>query len=230
MASQGKYCPSNSETPENKKVTPVQDVALNTKIFNELLAPKLDYIKSLVHYYRNPGTDEGYLLSVVLEKLYRYANSYDPEKSLDTWIHICVKRHVFKLNNDHYREMQYRTGVEFGEATRTASTSVSYDGQMERKSMLDSIPDEVYNALMKIPEYKLRPFMRYVQGYTIRVIAEMEYEEGHTSSLVEEVVKGRVFWTRNKLQELLKDYAKHRGLQSTQGGTGGGSHYSEEHH
>ena len=110
-----------------------------------------------------------------------------------------------KLYNEDNQE------VEFEQIARSAGqTSDITEGQ---RSLAESLPDEVYSALLSIPAHKLSPFLLYVQGYSLKEIAQMEYENGNTPEDMLETVKSRIFWTRSRLKTLLKEYAGSRKLQ-----------------
>lgn len=192
-----------------KKVAQVENRERNEQLFNELIVPRMDYVRSLVEYYSIWGSDIDYNYSVVLERFFRYIGSYDESKSVDTWIHICVKNSIFRLNKELSKEREHRTGVEFDQICRSASQPTT-DINEGHKSLAESLPDEVYNALLSIPEHKLSPFLLYVQGYSVKEVAKIELEKGHTPTYMEDTVKSRIFWTRSKLKELLSDYAKTR--------------------
>ena len=206
----GKYGkPSKSHyVKKEKKVIPVKDHDRNELLFNELIKPKLGYVRSLVEYYSSWGSDIDYKFSVVLERFFRYIGTYDRKQPLDTWIHICVKNCSFRLNHEFAKEKEHRTGVEFDQVARsTGQTSDIAEGQ---RSLAESLPDEVYSALLAIPAHKLSPFLLYVQGYSVKEIAQMEYEKGNTPEYMLETVKSRIFWTRSRLKTLLREYASSR--------------------
>lgn len=209
----GKYGkPSKSHyVKKEKKVILVKEHDRNEQLFNELIRPKMGYVRSLVEYYSSWCSDIDYNYSVVLERFFRYIGTYDRKQPLDTWIHICVKNGVFRLNHEFAKEKDRRTGVEFEQVARSAGqTSDITEGQ---RSLAESLPDEVYSALLSIPAHKLSPFLLYVQGYSLKEIAQMEYENGNTPEYMLETVKSRIFWTRSRLKTLLKEYAGSRKLQ-----------------
>lgn len=209
----GKYGnPSKSHyVKKEKKVIPVKDHDRNEQLFNELIKPKMGYVRSLVEYYSCWGSDVDYNFSVVLERFFRYIGTYDRQQPLDTWIHICVKNGVFRLNQEFAREKEHRTGVEFDQIERcTGQMADIAEGQ---RSLSESLPDEVYSALLTIPAHKLSPFLLYVQGYSVKEIAQMEYENGNTPEYMLETVKSRIFWTRSRLKTLLREYASSRKYQ-----------------
>ena len=208
----GKYGkPSKSHyVKKEKKVIPVKDHERNERLFNELIKPKLGYVRSLVEYYSSWGSDIEYNISVVLERFFRYIGTYDRNQPLDTWIHICVKNAVFRLNQEFAKEKERRTGIEFDQVARC--TGQSSDITDSQKSLDGSLPDEVYTALITIPAHKLSPFLLYVQGYSVKEIAQIEYEKGNTPEYMLETVKSRIFWTRSRLKTLLREYASSRKL------------------
>lgn len=162
-----------------------------------------------MEYYSNWGSDVDYNYSVTMERFFRYINNYNHEKPIDTWIHICVKNTMTRLNKEFAKEKQRRTGIELDQAIRTANQPTT-DIAIGQRPLSETLPDEIYNALLTIPEHKLSPFLLHVQGYSVREIAQMEYKKGNTPKLMVDAIKARIFWTRTKLKGLLNEYARRK--------------------
>lgn len=90
--------------------------------------------------------------------------------------------------------------------SRSTTSAPFIDPDKSHISLIDSISDEVYDALMQIPPIKLSPFLAQAQGYTLNEIVEMEYEKGNLESKSVHAIKARIFWTRDKLRTILGEY------------------------
>ena len=192
-----------------KRAAPIKDRDKHERLFNKYIVPKFDFIKSLVNHYSSAGSDKEYNYSVVLERFFRYIDRYDETKSLDTWIHICVKNSIYRLNMEYSRERSHITGVEMEQIVRKAPYETA-DSAFADRPLSETLPDEVYKALLRVPDKILSPLMLYAQGYSIAEIAEIEMGRGNTKGCMYELVKRRIFRARTMLKELLKDYARNR--------------------
>lgn len=142
----------------------------------------------------------------VLSQMYSYIYSYDPSKSLDTWIHIVTKRACFNLNKKRAQYMSMQTDLEFctSDVLHQHGTANLIDAGFG--SLADNLSDVVYDALMQIDPCKLSPFLLYAQGLGVREITLMEWKAGHLEKKSEDVIKSRIYWAKKQLQYILKEY------------------------
>lgn len=166
-------------------------------MFEELVVPRLEKIKQLVAYYSNNPTHFSDNYSAVLEELACYIRNFDMEKKdkIESWIHVVVKNCVNKHNERNSRMRGVLSDIPFEEYT-SSSVASSYSQYMGR-SLMDCISDKMRRALMKVPMYKLEPFIYSVQGYSIREIIKMEMENGNLSKPSECAIKCRIFSAKN---------------------------------
>lgn len=170
------------------------------RLFNELIKPNFDKIKSLVKHYTNRPQDIDSHYNYAIEQMYRYVHTYNSDKPLDTWIHIVTKRACFNRNKRQASEDSHYTGEDI------QLESCSGSSEMEVGTLVDNISDDVYIALMQIPPIKLSAFLLKAQGYTIKEIAEIEYNRGHLCKQPEqseEIIKSRIYYCRTQLQLIL---------------------------
>ena len=173
------------------------------KLFNKLIIPNFDKIKSLVKHYSNHQSDVESHYSYVIEQMFRYVHTYNPDQSLDTWIHIVTKRACFNQNKKRASDDSHYTSEEL-----KLDECGGYS-EMEIGSLVDNISDDVYVALMQIPPIKLSAFLLKAQGYTIKEITEIEYSRGHLMrqpQQSEEIIKSRIYFCRKQLQIILKQH------------------------
>lgn len=171
------------------------------KLFNKLIRPQFDKIKSLVKHYTNHQQDIDSHYNYAIEQMYRYVHTYNPDKSLDTWIHIVTKRACYNRNKKQASDESHYTGEDI------QFDSCCGSNEMEVGTLIDNISDDVYIALMQMPPIKLSAFLLKAQGYSIKEIAEIEYSRGHLMRLPsqsEEVIKSRIYYCRAQLQLILK--------------------------
>lgn len=175
-------------------------------LFQKYIVPNLTSIKSLTVKYTDKYQDVEDNYNYVLAQMYSYIYSYDPSKSLDTWIHIVTKRACFNQNNKRTQYMSIQTDLEFcsTDVLHQHGTANMIDAGFG--ALVDNISDIVYEALMQISPCKLSPFLLYAQGMGVREITQIEWKAGHLEKKSEDVVKSRIYWAKKQLQYILKQY------------------------
>lgn len=169
--------------------------------------PNMDFIYSLCKNYTDRAQDIDENYNYVLTELYKYSYSYKPSMSLSTWLHICTKRACFANNKRLRNQASKQHGLSI-EDTMEAWNDVRNSTTLEEEftSLLDSLSDETYEALMSVPMLKLSPFLYKLQGYETNEIVEMEYNLGHIPTKSQEIVRNRIFTARNMMIEYLHNH------------------------
>lgn len=194
-----------SKVQEVKKVLkPISEH--NRALFDKYITPNLELVKSLVVYYSDNSQDCDDNFIYTLEEFAKGINTYNPIKPLHTWIHACVKHSCFRQNKKRSQMMSHRTGLALDMVNNSTTSAPFIDPDKNMTSLIDSISDEAYNALMQIPPIKLSPFLLQVQGYSLKDIIQIEHERGNLEDYSENAIKGRIFWTREKLKKILSKY------------------------
>lgn len=174
------------------------------RLFNKYIVPNFASIRSLTQRYTDKYDDIDENYNYCLAQLYNYIGSYDPEKKLDTWIHICTKRACFHQNKKRAEEASHYTDIEM--CTQDELHGHGNDMMVDAGfgSLIDNISDKMYNVLMQVPFQRLSPFLMFVQGHKIREITDYEWKRGHLERKSEDIVKSRIFWAKKQLQYLLR--------------------------
>ena len=178
----------------------------NKELFKKYIEPNLDYIKSLVMYYSDDSQEVDDNFVYTLEEFAKGISTYDPSQPLQTWIHVCVKHSCYRQNKKRSNRLSHKTGLSLDMVSQSTKSSPSIDPDKDHVSLIDSISDEVYGALMQIPPIKLSPFLLQAQGYSLNEIVEIEFERGNLESRSVHAIKARIFWTRDKLRTILGSY------------------------
>lgn len=174
------------------------------KLFNQYIVPNFSSIKSLTRRYTDHYQDVEENYNYCLAQMYNYIGSYDPNKSLDTWIHICTKRACFNQNKKRAEEASHYTDVDMCTPEELHQNGNSMIVDAGFGTLADNLSDKMYIALMSIPPHRLSPFLLFVQGHGIREITSMEYKMGHLEKRSEDMVKSRIFWAKKELQYILR--------------------------
>ncbi len=193
----------------------VKDPELNKKLFEQYVAPRFDSIHSLVFRYINKKSDTDEYYNLVLTELYKYIHTYKPEKSIDTWLHIVVKRTVYNRNKKDYEYEQQKDGVfngnfDFdGENVTDDSLLVCSQAVIDNGKLLDNLSDEMMRAFSDIPASYLSAFLLYYQGYKAEEIVRIEYKRGYidnTEPSAKFTIFNRIYEAKRALQKKLKEY------------------------
>ncbi len=179
------------------------------ELFNKLIKPNFDLIKSLCTYYTNKVQDVDENYNTVLYDFYRYIHTYNPQKSLKTWIHIVVRNSTWKANKMRAKDSSMISDTKFVSVDDVDSIDDASDIDLSLRFFTDKISDEVYDALLKLPTLKLSAFLLHLQGYADEEIARIEYRKGRLSKMSISIVKNRIWTARVQLKKLLNSYVKY---------------------
>lgn len=175
-------------------------------LFQKFVVPHLTSIKSLTVRYTDKYQDVEDNYNYVLAQMYSYIYTYNPEKSLDTWLHIVTKRACFNQNEKRAQYLSIQTDLEFcsPDVLHQHGTANIIDAGFG--TLADNLSDVIYDALMQIDPCKLSPFLLYAQGMGVREITLLEWKAGHLERKSEDVVKSRIYWAKKQLQHILKQH------------------------
>ena len=171
-----------------------------TELFNKYVMPRERDVYTLSLRYTNRYQDVDSNYNLCLSKLWDYIGSYNPARSIDTWIHIVVKRCCFNQNKRQQAEQSHLTDITMVSMHDLHQHGTSNMVDASFGGLLDNVSEPMRKALMQIPPYRLSPFLLQMQGYTIREIAKIEHKNGHMEVKSEEKVRSRIYWTQKQLR------------------------------
>lgn len=174
--------------------------------------------KLCIKYTNNPeDIQDNY--TEVLANMYKYIETYDSERSIQTWLHIVTKRCVFDL--DQKRQNHQNMWNRDNEADTFANDWDINDGEhtsyraMNLSNYREFYNDDILDALEQLkPSYK-RALLLQQAGYKLKEIAEIEYKNGALESRNIETVKSRLFLARQQLKQLLTRDGNRRTTEET---------------
>ena len=193
-------------TPKKKPLCETLSPEEKTRLFDMYVKPRMRDVYTLAMRYTNKYQDVQSNYNLCLSQLWNYIGSYDPNKSIETWVHIVVKRACFNQNKRQVAEASHYTDVEMVSVYDLHQHGTSNIVDAAFGGIVENVSEPVYKALMAIPPRRLSPFLLYAQGYGIREIALMEYKAGHIECKSEDKIKSRIYWTRSQLRFILKKY------------------------
>ena len=192
----------NSER-KSKEVDPAT-IAKRNELFQKHVAPYFKMIYKLCIQYTSCPEDVEENYNEVLVNFYRGIETYDPNRSILTWLHIVTKRHVFELDrrrrrrilrdDDHdidtYRDMLANNG-------KPSANLMGLENYREFYS------DEILEVLDMMKPIHRDALLLQQAGYSLKEIAEIEHDRGTLKSHNIETIKSRLFLARQFMKNHL---------------------------
>lgn len=184
------------------------EVAARRKaLFDKYVTPYTRMIYKLCIRYTFESSDVEDNYVEVLTNMYKYIETYDPERSIHTWLHIVTKRCVYDLDQRRKKQQDMKNNdnnIETYSSDDTWMDSGEVSGNvMGIDNYQELYNDDILNALDQLkPQYK-RALLYQQAGYKLKEIAEIEYRNGALESRNIETIKSRLFLARQTLQQLL---------------------------
>ena len=140
----------------------------------------------------------------VLINFFRRIETYDPSRSIHTWLHIVTKRQVAELerrrnrhnnkNGDHDIEDLYDCTPA---SSKVSANVMGIDNYRELYS------DDILTVLDSMKPIHKDALLLQEAGYSLKEIADIEYNKGTLKSRNIETVKSRLFLARQYLKKYL---------------------------
>lgn len=188
------------------KETNPEIIARRNALFQQYVAPFFNMIYKLCikYSYNSRNVEENY--TEVLVNFYRRIETYDPNRPIRTWLHICTKRQVFALE----RKRQAKSlpicndnGIEgFGEEPMYDDDEVS-GNVMGVENYRELYNDDILAVLDELKPIHRDALILQEAGYSLKEIVEIEYHKGTLKSRNIETVKSRLFLARQYLKKHL---------------------------
>lgn len=193
----GKECIDKDVKPEV--------IAKRNELFKQYVTPFYNMIYKLcIKYSYSPhNVEENY--TEVLVNFYRRIETYDPSRSIRTWLHICTKRQVLALERKRQaREIptcdDYSVD-EFGD--EMLCDEIVGNNSMGVENYREFYNDDVLSVLDELKPIHRDALVLQEAGYSLKEIAEIEYNNGTLKSKNVETVKSRLFFARQYLKKHL---------------------------
>lgn len=185
---------------------------IRTELFNRYVLPHKNLIYALCIRYTFRREDIADNYNEVLVNFYRYIHTYNPERSIQTWLHIVTKRFVYDLNlrrrlptTDDVSIYDLPAGVLSGEDTHT--NSMGMDNYREFYN------DDILRALGQLKPIYREALLLQQAGYKLHEIMEITFRNGTLKSRNIETVKSRLFLAKQQLRELITRDGEHKPRQ-----------------
>lgn len=178
--------------------------SLRNRLFEQYVSPYYNMIYKLcMNYTYDPANvQENY--NEVLINFYRRIETYDPSRSIHTWLHIVTKRQIAELErrrarhsnrNDDYDIEDYSNCTQY--VSKPSANIMGVDNYRELYC------DDILAVLDSMKPIHKDALLLQEAGYSLKEIAEIEYNKGTLKSRNIETVKSRLFLARQYLKKHL---------------------------
>jgi RNA polymerase sigma factor (sigma-70 family) len=196
---EGQIC----ETIPDFELTP--EVAERRKLlFEKYVVPYLNMVYKLcINYtYNSANVEENY--TEVLVNFYRRIETYDPSRSILTWLHIVTKRQIFEIERKRKQDdnKNYNQDIGLFEDTVLSNSEPSVN-VMEIDNYRELYNDDILSALDQMKSIHRDAFLLQEAGYSLKEIVEIEFNKGTLKSRNVETIKSRLFFSRQFLRNHL---------------------------
>lgn len=180
-----------------------ESVRRRTALFHQYVWPHRNLIYALCIRYTYNQEDIADNYNEVLVNFFKYIATYDPKRSIQTWLHIVTKRYVADLN---YRNSQFKRSDDV-DVHELISDLLTEDNQSAAIMGLDNYR-ELYNDEILRALDSLRPIYREAlllqqAGYKLSEIMDISYRRGNLRSRNIETVKSRLFLAKLQMRKLI---------------------------
>lgn len=206
----------HEEREQDRELNP-EVARKRNELFAKYVTPYYNMIYKLVmNYTYNPcNIEENY--NEVLINFFRRIDTYNPERSIHTWLHIVTKRMVMELERRRRRHdnKNYDKSIEAyedcgddeimrpGVLCAVSSNEHISSNCMGLENYRQFYNDDILDALDEMKPIHRDAILLQEAGYSLKEIAEIEYEKGTLKSRNIETVKSRLFLGRQYLKRKL---------------------------
>lgn len=173
-------------------------------LFEKYVKPYLNMVYKLcINYtYNSANVEENY--TEVLVNFYRRIETYDPDRSILTWLHIVTKRQIAEIE----RKRKQLDINNYDQDIEMYADSVYSEGEVSGNAMdIDNYRelynDDILSVFDGMKSIHRDAFLLQEAGYSLKEIAEIEFKKGTLKSRNIETVKSRLFLARQHLKNHL---------------------------
>lgn len=179
-----------------------ESAAIRTELFNRYVLPHKNLIYALCIRYTFRQEDIADNYNEVLVNFFRYIETYNPERSIQTWLHIVTKRYVYDLNVR--RRFPTTDDVSVYDLTTGATCQQEYLGNcMGMDNYREFYNDDILRALERLKPIYREALLLQQAGYKLHEIMEITYRNGTLKTRNIETVKSRLFLAKQQLRDMI---------------------------
>jgi len=161
--------------------------------FNAKLLGLHENLRNFAYALTSNGEDANDLIQDTYLKAITYRDKFNPDTNLKAWAYTIMKNTFI---NNYRKNMRENAFVDTTDDLYFLNLKNRFDGAGPDSNMRTK---EIRKSIENLEEEHRMPFVMHTQGYKYKEIAEkMNLSIG--------TVKSRIFFSRKKLMQALKDY------------------------
>lgn len=177
-------------------------IARRTALFNKYIIPFVNMIYKLCKDYSWDPRNVPENYSEVMVNFYRRIETYDTSRPIRAWIHTCVKHQVWACEKQRqiHNNKDYDNDIEDYEEELLSDDHISGNalGVDNWRELYNQDIVEVLDELK--PRYRDALILQEA-GYSLREIAQIEYEKGSLRTPNIDTIKSRLRLARQYLKD-----------------------------
>ena len=181
-----------------------ESIKLRTELFNKYILPHRNLIYRICIQFTYSQTDIEDNYSGALENFYRYMDSYDPTRSLKTWIYAVTRRFVTDMNIRRNGRVKHDNNVDVQSIASVLTTDEEQgENCMGMDNYHEHYNDDILEALAELKPIHREALLLQQSGYKLSEIVEITYRNGTLKTRNIETVKSRIFLAKQQLKSLI---------------------------
>ncbi len=173
-----------------------------TELFTKYILPYKRLIYSICIKYTFEVNDVADNYSEVLVNFFRYIDTYNPEKSIKTWIYAVAQRHIFDLNKRN-ATLKTSDSVEVCELSDINGEEHVSGNCMGMENYADYYSDDILAALNKLTPIHKEALLLQQAGYKLEEIVEISFQNGNLKSKNMDTIKSRIFLAKKQMRNFI---------------------------
>lgn len=187
--------------PSKRDLDP-ESIKRRTELFMKYVYPHKGMIFDIAIKYTKQKKFIEDNFSDVLTTLFRYIESYSPNKCIKSWIYISSVRLILDANerNDRILFSDNIPIDSIGDSSDSRGVSCNSLGM---DNYTEHYNDDILEALDNLPPIHKEVLLLQQAGYKISEIVEISFQNGTLKSKSSETIKSRLFLAKKKMRLLL---------------------------
>lgn len=190
----------------------------NMELYSLYIVPNINFIESLIKHYSTLPNQYDEVFSYVMQTFEDYIDTYNPSKSIDTWIHIVTKRQVMKYMKTNQKKIAIfppkggsidYNETEFATEYESPKSTTNHADPLDMEYYRVNLDDEIYNAMLKLKEIHRVPLiLKHIEGWSIQDITEFEFKRGTIGWLSISAIKTRIKVSLENMRKYIEQERK----------------------
>lgn len=183
--------------------TGIDDQSVERKhiLFERYVTPYTNMIYKLcIKYTFDPQDVEDNYVEV-LANFYKYIETYKPEMSIRTWLHIVTKRYIIDADKKRASSRNGDDDIDIDDVC----DEIEDEGEISYKAMdinnyRELYSDDIVEALDSLKEIYREALLLQMAGYKLNEIMDISFENGNLKTKNIETVKSRLHLAKKEMR------------------------------